>query len=99
VAVQVSVFAKNGLKRGAPLMDANFAQELRPSDDPKVNYSPRRFVPLTWTGGGPLGGTEPTFTVHLRTTAGVIRVGAPLHYDADFFVGDGETHEVWLSRR
>jgi hypothetical protein len=86
MTLTISVYEKHGLCRGPAILDAWFKQ-------------PPFF--LAATGGGPLGGA--TYQVEPRFVSPNQRiylvVGSPRHHPHDFFVNDGETHDVWLFRR
>ena len=92
MSVTVLVYEKQGLKRGRGITDAHFRQwPWRDEDE------------LEFTGGGPLG--EPIYVVKTpfifqdNNVAWSLGVYAPHHYDWNFGVRDGETHQVWLSPR
>ena len=93
MSLTISVYEKRGLKRGPAITDARFAA---------VSHSLVVYdIALKATGGGPLGG--PTYTVQppggLANTPWLLRVSTPRHNAEEFTVRDGETHDVWLSRR
>jgi|SRR6516164_6124786 hypothetical protein len=105
MTVTVSVYQKDGLCRGPPIYDATF-EDVSGVSVPYFRPGVYLFVnpwPLAapWN---PLGGTAPVYTVPLPVSrdilvaAWTLRVASPMHSPWDFFVQDGETHEVWLSR-
>jgi hypothetical protein len=86
MALTISVYEKRGLCRGPAITDAIFSAV----STMLVLYD----IPLTATGGGPLGG--PTYQVQtprgLESTSWYLRVASPRHNSWDFCVRDGETH-------
>ena len=99
MTVTVSVYQKDGLCRGPRIGNATFHAVW------KFGLLYYDDIPLIATGGGPLSGSEHVYTVAQPVTQGLLltdwylRVASPTHCPSDFFVRDGETHEVWLSRR
>jgi hypothetical protein len=92
MAVTISVYEKRGLvKRGNPILDAEFRQAV------VLSESVTAFPVLSATGGGPLG--EPKYAVELLSSPATVSVASVRHNEERFLVRDGETHEVWLSRR
>lgn len=90
----ISVYEKRGLCRGPAIGNATF----RAISTQLIVYD----IPLgILTYPGPLGGA--TYRVQeLSVPPGTVwrlQVAAPLYESWDFQVKDGETHEVWLSRR
>lgn len=96
MAVTISVWEKNGLKRGNPLTDVGFAQER--VLEPGKFTSRAIWESVSYTGGGLLGGNIYQVELRAGTSQGYVRVDATRHQSEWFFVRDGETHEVWLSR-
>jgi hypothetical protein len=99
MTVTVSVYQKDGLCRGPPIYNATF-EAVRSSGS--LLYLPE--MPLNFILP-PISGTAPVYTVYPPVYQGflytewVLRVASPIHSPWDFVVRDGETHEVWLSRR
>lgn len=93
MTVTVSVYQKDGLCRGPAIGNATFRAV---SKGGIVYYD----IPLAATGGGPLSGATHVYTVARPPglTEWYLRVASPVHNPWDFFVRDGETHEVWLVR-
>jgi hypothetical protein len=100
MTVRVSVYQKDGLCRGPPIYYSATFEAARSSG---LLYLPE--MPLNFTQPDPLSGTAPVYTVFPPVYQGILftewylRVASPIHSPCDFFVRDGETHEVWLSRR
>jgi hypothetical protein len=90
----VSVYQKNGLCRGPGIGNATFRAVTKGGP---VYYD----IPLNATGGPPLSGRTHVYTVvgPRGLTEWYLRVAAPSYNPWDFFVWDGETHEVWLDRQ
>jgi hypothetical protein len=90
MTVTVSAYRKNGLCRGPAIGNATF----HAVSTVLVIYD----IPLSAVGGGPLSGSEHVYKVAKPPglTEWTLRVAAPGHNSWDFFVRDGETHEVWL---
>jgi len=99
MTVTVSVYQKDGLCRGPGIGAATF-EAVRSSG---LIFYPD--MPLNFTQGGPLSGSTHVYTVDRPVHQGLVftewylRVASPIHCPSDFFVRDGETHEVWLTRR
>jgi hypothetical protein len=95
MTITVSVYQKNGLCRGPAIYDATF-RAVTPSG--AILYYD---IPLGATGAPPLSGKEPVYTVARPPglTEWHLRVASPIHNPWVFFVRDGETHEVWLTRQ
>jgi hypothetical protein len=93
MTITVSVYQKNGLRRGPAISNANFRAVSRIL----VVYD----IPLSARAGGPLSGSEHVYTVASPPglTEWDLRVASPIHDPWTFFVRHGETHEVWLTRK
>jgi hypothetical protein len=93
MTITVSVYQKNGLCRGPGIGNATFRAFSRSL----VIYD----IPLNATGGPPLSGRTHVYTVvgPRGLTEWNLRVAAPSYNPWEFFVRDGETHEVWLDRQ
>jgi hypothetical protein len=89
MAITVSVYEKAGLCRGRPIGNATFEAQ-----------NAFLFAPLSWTRGGPLSGTSHVYsiTAPIRWPSFDLIVAAPSYQTWKFFVRDGETHEVWLTK-
>ena len=94
MTVSVAVWQKDGLCRGPAIGNATFRAV---SKDSIVYYD----IPLAATGGPPLSGSENVYTVvgPRGLTVWYLRVASPIHNPWDFYVVDGETHQVWLTRQ
>ena len=87
------VYEKHGLCRGDPIGNANFAAIVG------GRLGGLETMPLAATQGGPLGGETYRYKVE-RPYVWMewnMRVDAPAYQPWDFYVHDGETHDVWLS--
>jgi hypothetical protein len=96
ISVTVSVYERNGLKRGPGILSAAF------------RTAPPRWVPdesrFNVTGGGPLG--TPLYQVQITFMRRVddpdprfnLEVWAGKHYPADYWVRNGQVFEARLDR-
>jgi hypothetical protein len=97
LSVTVSVYEKNGLKRGPGILNAVFRR------------APPRFIPddtasFNVTGGGPLG--TPVYQVHITFMRRAddpapqfnLEVYAGSHYPETYWVRDGQVFEARLQR-
>lgn len=97
LTVTVSVYERNGLKRGPGIGSAAF------------RTAPPRWVPdsnrFSWTGGGPLG-APPIYQVTIQHMRRVddpdplfnLEVWAGRHYPASYWVRNGQVFEARLQR-
>jgi hypothetical protein len=95
MTITVSVYQKDGLCRGPAIGNATFHAVTEAGSI--IYYD----IPLSATGGPPLSGSTNVYTVvgPLGLTEWYLRVASPIHNPWDFFVRDGETHEVWLTHQ
>jgi hypothetical protein len=88
MTITVSVYQKNGLCRGPWIPNATFR---------RLGY----LGDLPATPPGPLPGPDPVYTV--SHPPGVFSwqlvVASPDHQSWNFWVQDGERHDVWLVRK
>jgi hypothetical protein len=106
MTIRVTVYQKNGLCRGPAIYNATFVAVFHWEGSSSWSYT----IPLGATGPPPLSGLNPVYTVarppdHVAfgqqvvgITEWYLRVASPIHNRWDFFVRDGEAHEVWLTR-
>ena len=97
ISVTVSVYEKNGLKRGPGITSAAFRRAPpRPIPDDTSSFNV--------TGGGPLG--TPVYQVRITFMRHVndpdppfnLEAWAGRHYPETYWVRNGQVFEAWLQR-